>query len=472
MKPQLLLGLNQRIKMTPQLVQSIRLLQLSAVDLEQELTQALDSNVLLEQEEAAAEPEAANYTAADTTVVTGECGWDDPVRDAWAPIMNPPSDYEPPAHWAEPTGGEPRGRILQQIALGISDPDDLAIALAIVDAVDDSGYLTQDLDSLCCDAAVVASRADVERVLGQIQQMEPVGFAARDLRECLLCQLDDLDSRLPGWTLARRLVDTCLALLAHGDGAELAASLEAPIAAVTEAVALIRRLDPKPGAACELSAAIVPDLVVTARDHQWVVSLNPAALPRLRVNASFERALDAEPAGSAQALKEQLQEARWLVRSVEMRQDTLLAVGQAIFSHQTAFLSQGEEALRPLTLKQIASVAGVHESTVSRITTSKYVQTARGVYALKIFFPSQLAGAEGTHASGTAVKATIRRLIKAEPAEAPLRDVDIAAILGRRGIRVARRTVAKYREALGIPSSKDRLLATQEPPLAARRSVK
>ncbi len=465
MKPQLSLGLSQRITMTPQLVQSIRLLQLSAFELERELLDALEDNVLLEREEedlgrAASEDARLELTAAEPEPVDVSAQWDELVPEVWASVGRSVDDSDPESRWAAPEISDPRGRILQQLAVAVADPVELAIALVIVDAVDDSGYLRETPAQICATLAdeVTVSAAEVERVLTVIQRLEPVGFAARTLRECLLRQLEDFPADTAQLALARRMVEHHLDDLAFRDGADLVASLQAPIADIAQAVALIHRLNPKPGAVASEAVAIIPDLVVRQEAGRWLVTLNSAALPRVRVNEGYERVISEPASGASQALKDQMQEARWLVRSVQMRQETMLAVGQAIFTHQCDFLRRGEEGLKALTLKEVADAVGVHESTVSRITTSKYVQTPRGVYALKAFFPSQLSGAQGVNASGAAVKAMIRRMIKNEAPDQPLRDVDIAAILARRGVRVARRTVAKYREALGIASSKERQL--------------
>ncbi len=468
MKPQLALGMGQRITMTPQLVQSIRLLQLSAPQLERELLDALEDNVLLELDEKAAEAADEQVTAAESPEI--EVEWDDTLPESWAPMLPPQDDGDGESRWRVAEQANPRARVLEQVALSIDGPAELALALAIVDAVDDSGYLTRPLDELRAETDSTLDAGQAEALLDRIQRFDPVGYAARNLAECLRRQLQEMNADEPARALALRLVDEQLEALAWADGAELAARMEVPVTAVVAAVSLIHRLDPKPGASEGEAAAVVPDLVVRPRGEGWVVELNPGALPRVRLNAGYERVINDQAAGASSALRQQLQEARWLVRSLQMRHETLLAVGEAIFRHQHAFLRSGDEGLKALTLKEIGEQVGVHESTVSRITTSKYVQTPLGVFSLKHFFPSQLAGAEGVETSGAAVKAMIRRMIGTEPTDRPLRDVDIAAILARRGVRVARRTVAKYREALGIASSKVRAQLGERPPLARGRT--
>ncbi len=447
MQQALSLKISQKVAMTPQLAESIRFLQLSAEELADELKAALEDNVMLEVDE---------EVPAESTVSVD----DDPVpRDAWTVSGRQSSgedDYRFEDRLVESEHKVPM-RILEQAQLQLADDVSLRIAAAIIDATDDNGYLR-------CSTRVIANELsltepvnpdEVEAVLHVLQRLEPAGFGARNLSECLRIQLEELPETMPGRSLALLIVDDHLDSLARLDLDGLGQALDADEDAIAEAIRLIRSLSPKPAAEVELASMVIPDVCVESGEHGWSVSLNNSAVPSLRINPEYERAVSAD--SRARALRTQLQEARWLLRSVEMRNDTLLRATQYIFECQQAFLQRGQTALCPLTLRQVADAIGVHESTISRITTSKYVQTPHGVFSLKTFFPSQLVTAEGVSASGTAVKAMIEKLVSGESPEQPLRDVDFAAILARRGVKIARRTIAKYREALGIASSKDRL---------------
>ena len=309
--------------------------------------------------------------------------------------------------------------------------------------------------------------SEVESVLHTVQRLDPLGYAARNVSECLRAQLEeraDIAHRMhpentndiPQQAIqtALNIVDFHMPLLGRMDLAGIATALAISETEVGQAVRLIRSLSPKPAADESLATAMIPDVSVTGHEQNWTVRVNNSVLPDLRINAEYEQVVSQD--SSAKQLRDQLQDARWLLRSVEMRNDTLLRATRFIFEHQSDFLRVGEVGLRPLTLKFVADGIGVHESTISRITTSKYVQTPHGVFSLKTFFPSQLIAADGVIASGSAVKATIQKLVARETFDSPLRDVDLAAILARRGIKIARRTIAKYREALGIGSSRER----------------
>ena len=465
MKPGLSLNISQKVAMTPQLAASIRFLQLSATELADELKSALDSNVMLEEAPAEDEGDKSARNEAETA------DWSDSGSEraeSWGSGSrnsgSGSSDFsfedrlvvdEPGVHL----------RIVQQIPMHFPDESQQRIALTIVEATDDSGYLRSTVAQLVANLSQVqmVRPAQVEEVLHVIQRLDPIGFASRNLAECLHVQLDErLATRTRAedrperevLALALRVVDFHLEDLGRMDLACIAKALNCSEQDVASAVRLIRTLSPKPAANERVAVAIVPDVTVEQIQGDWIVRLNNSAVPSLRVNAEYERIVSAD--ASAKTLRDQLQNARWLIRSVEMRNDTLLRATRFIFEQQQDFLSRGETALKPLTLKFVADAIGVHESTISRITTSKHVQTPHGVFPLKAFFPSQLVAAEGVTASGAAVKATIQKLIANEPPEQPLRDVDLAAILARRGVRIARRTVAKYREAMHIASSKDR----------------
>lgn len=471
-RPVMQANMGQHMAMTPQLLQSIRMLQLSTLELEQEMRQALETNVMLERaEDEEPADEAADAPATDAApaegaveTVTGmdtnaaahiETDYDWSSRESWS--GGEPQDEDDEAidsRRAAPESSDIRVRALEQLRLVLNDRRDARLAIAIVEHVDDNGYLETSLAGI---AAMLpedldADTEDLERVLSLVQGVEPTGFGARDLGECLLLQLRTL-KQTPARDLAEFVISACLERLAGGDLAQVREALGVSQKEMAAAVDLILSLNPKPGASMNVEAqAIVPDVLVTGAPGNWKIDLNPESLPRLRINGLYERALSNNP---HRALREQLQEARWLIRGLEMRHETLLKTARAIFERQQRFLAEGEEGMLSLTLREIAETIGMHESTVCRVTTAKYVQTPWGVYELKDFFPSQIKGAEG-ETSGTAVKAVIRRIIDTENRADPLCDGAIAALLLRKGVRIARRTVAKYREAMHIAPAKER----------------
>lgn len=468
-RPALHVQMGQHMTLTPQLLQSIRMLQLSTLELEQEVRTALETNVMLEsaeEEEAPAEetpvvqPEAelppapltgTEINAADH--IQSDFDWSS--RESWSGGEPQDDDEEAiDSRRASPASSDIRVRALEQLRLVLNGRQDARLAIAIVEHIDDNGYLEKTLAEIAATLPddLEAGEAELERVLALVQTVEPTGFGARDLRECLLLQLLQQKPSAKR-DLAEFIISACLERLAGGDFTEVCAALEIGNAELNAAVDLILSLDPKPGASGSAEAtAVIPDVLISGQPGNWKVDLNPEALPRLRINTLYERALNNNP---HRALREQLAEARWLIRGLEMRHETLLKTATAIFRRQQKFLSQGEEGMAPLTLREIAETIGMHESTVCRVTSNKYVQTPWGVYELKDFFPSQINGAEG-ETSGTAVKAVIRRIIDTENRNDPLCDGAIAALLLRNGVRIARRTVAKYREAMHIGSAKDR----------------
>ena len=474
MKPALHLHTGQHMSMTPQLLQSIRLLQLSTLELEQELRQSLETNVMLENEEeadeegAAAEAETLAQQAQDQNTEAEVSGCDSAAAqkveadydslNAEPVSASEHRDEEEPieARTAAPAPEDMRVQVLEQLQLMVHTPREARLVGALLEAVDANGYLEQGLEQILesFDDEFDASLEELEAALTLLQGVEPSGFAARDLRECLLLQLRAMHGQTPELELAIFVVSACLERLAGGNLAEVCTALEVDNRSMSRAVDLILSLNPKPGAAAAAAAqAVVPDVLVSGIKGSWKVELNAATLPRVRVNATYERMLNA--GANHRALREQLQEARWLVRGVEMRHDTLLRTARAIFERQQEFLRRGEEGMAPLTLREIADAIGMHESTVCRVTSNKYVLTPWGIYELKAFFPSQLGSAEG-ETSGTAVRAMIRRIIDTESRKSPLCDGAIAAILHRNGVSVARRTVAKYRESMKIAPAKER----------------
>ena len=468
LKQSLQLKLGQSLTMTPQLQQAIRLLQMPALELQAHIAELLESNVMLEQEEPEEEVElAANFTAVaqpppDETSEPVEV---EVVDQPWADRPGTGSDAgraeddeERDREFADERGESLREHLLGQLELAGLSQNDLAVATAIVDALNDDGYLTESLAEI---GAMLRPELDwdeeeLERVLMLVQMLEPVGIAARDLAECLSLQLAQLDPATPALSLARQIVTTHLGLLAQRDHAPLRKATGAADEDLELAIALVRACHPRPGSVISSARTeyVVPDVFVRRTAKGWAVELNPGTLPRVRVNQDYAGALGR---GSAHGtLRTQLQEARWLLKSLEIRNDTLLKVARAIVERQADFLNHGEEHMRPMILKDIAVAIAMHESTISRITSGKYLHTPRGVFELRYFFSSQVDGGDGQSTSSTAIRAKIRKLIKEEDSTNPLSDSRLAEMLSTEGIPVARRTVAKYREGLGIASSAER----------------
>ena len=445
MKANMRVGMSQGVNLTPQLLQSIRLLQLTAPQLEQELRQALERNPLLEQEES--DDEAADDTAADAAGLEA-AAWDELPEPAFLSggSAGVGGDEDGVLRIADGESSDPRLRLLRLLSLHWA-AQDLPVAAWWLDQCDDRGYLEQPLDALLADArAAFPERADEVGLLRlRLLHGDWPGMAAADAGECLSAQLRALPADATR-ALALRILAAHLDLLATHDEAALAAATGAAPDAVRAAMGMILGLRPHPVQApvAEVHEHIVPDVVAWHAGGAWRVALNRRGTPQLRIAAHCERAL----AGSQHAaLRGLLDEARWLVRGVAMRNDTLLRTAQVLVERQSGFLDQGPEAILPLTLREVADAIGVHESTVSRIVSGKYIQTPRGTFELKRMFAVRL---EGAGIAGSAVKAMVKRLIDAEPANAPLPDDVIAGLLARQGVRIARRTVAKYRDQLSI----------------------
>ncbi len=444
MKGTMRAGMVQGVNLTPQLLQSIRLLQLTAPQLEQELRQALDRNPLLEQEEPAEEPEGEGGDAA-----TEAAGWDElpePVFLSGGGIHGGDGD-DAAARIADGASSDPRQRLLGELALHW-DPRDLEVAAWWLDRCDDRGYLEAPLDELLAQAreAFPARADDVAGLRLRLLHGDWPGMAAAGVAECLRAQLM-VQPDTPARALAMRILADHLDLLAGHDEPALAAALGAGPDRVREAVSLVLGLRPHPvEAPASEDAHIVPDVVAWRANGAWRVALNPRTAPRLRIAPHCESALAGSGGGHA-PLRGLLDEARWLVRGLAMRHDTLLRTAQVLVERQRGFLERGDEAIAPLTLREVADAIGVHESTVSRIVNGKYMQTPRGTIELKRLFAVRL---EGAQIAGSAVKAMVKRLIDTEPANAPLADDVIAGLLARQGVRIARRTVAKYRDQLSI----------------------
>ena len=473
MKQTLQLRIGQQLTMTPQLQQAIRLLQLSSLELRMEIQQALESNLMLEldeddeQEPRTAEDadSAGDGTAAEDAipdVLPLDTSWDDYYDGSTA--LSAPSDddlaQDPIDNRSVSSGSGLRDHLLAQVELERLTERERVIAEVIVDAVGDDGYLTQTTEELL--AACPFDEVDgdeLEAVLARIQRLDPTGVAARDPGEALSVQLEQMPAQTPWRDEALRACRDHLDLLGERRLEALQEALGVDEAGLGEVLDLIRSLDPRPGAQLseDTPDAVIPDIIVRRRDGSWQVELNEETAPRLRINAYYASLIrKADRSADNNCLRNHLQEARWLIKSLRSRNETLLRVASAIVERQQAFLDQGEEAMQPLVLREIAEAVEMHESTISRITTNKYMLTPRGTFELKYFFSSHVATSDGGEASATAIRARIRRLIAEEDRARPLSDSAIARILQQEGVQVARRTVAKYRESLAIASSTER----------------
>jgi RNA polymerase sigma-54 factor len=479
MKPTLQVRLGQQLTLTPQLRLAIRLLQLSAVELETEVNAAIDANPLLEREEEA-EPTAFEDAAAgrfdEIAPPSGDADTAT-VREPVEAAVDALDEDAPEFRWEDerPAGegfdgedredsraasGGLREHLVWQLQLSHLPPRDLAIGEALIEAIDEDGYLQAGFDDIR--AGLPPSRqptdADIEAVLLLVQRFDPVGVGARNLSECLCVQLGLLSTDTPGLALARQVATSHLDALARHGALKLATTLDTSVGAMDQAVALLRSLDPRPGASIGGSEPeyIVPDAIAYRQGGLWKVATHGGSQPRIGINRHYERLIGKSTREDDSYLRAQLQEARWLIKSLETRADTLLRVARAIVRQQSGFLEHGAQAMRPLTLREVAEELGLHESTISRATTRKYLRTPRGTFEFKYFFSSGIATDGGGGASATAIQAMIKRLVEAENPRSPLSDAKLADLLKAEGIPVARRTVAKYREAMNIASSHER----------------
>lgn len=478
MKPALQLRIQSQLALTPQLQQAIKLLQLSSMELELELNQALESNPLLDLDEEEPEEEAVEEFAPPEHTVSAPVDSTD-ERNSDIPDSAPDYDDTPldlggdmrdyrVSGSADDEGIESqdaesedlRDHLLWQLNLTPLSARDRGIATAIIEAINDDGYLDESNEVICESLSdlFTASVDQVEAVRHRVQRFDPVGVASRSLSECLDVQLEALDPETPGLGMARKLVVDCLDLLARNDRTRLCQKLKATEDELDTVIELVRSLSPKPGAGYSSAAAeyVAPDAYAHKVNGRWQVSLSPNCQPRLAINEHYASLIARAQRDDANYLRGQLQEARWLIKSLKTRAETVLKVAQSIVQAQAGFLEFGAEAMRPLVLRDVAEEIEMHESTVSRVTTRKYLHTPRGTFEFKYFFSSGVSTVDGGAASATAIQAMIRKLIDEEKAARPMSDQALAVELNRRGISVARRTVAKYREALNIPSSNDR----------------
>jgi RNA polymerase sigma-54 factor len=492
MKQSLQLRIGQSLTMTPQLQQAIKLLQLSSLELQSEIQQTLDENPLLEQDDDLGEISLVDRETIKNSDTDSQNEDHNEVKTSTDNIADSraeqtlPDELDIDAHWDEiydtaPTTSQAnhddnrdmfenqakqedalKEHLLWQLnGMRLSETD-YEVGLAIIDSTDDTGYLTQSLEDIYTGLKTQLEGIEfdeVEAVLNLIQHFDPIGVSARSPAECMLIQLQQYSKETPHLTKAMVLVDQHLEQLANNDVALLKRRLQATDIELAAIIKLIQTTNPHPGHLISENHAqyIVPDVYVRKHQDQWSVSINHENVPKLRINDQYAGLIQrADNSKQNTYLKDHLQEARWFIKSLQSRNDTLLRVSQAIVQRQHAFLDYGDEAMQPMVLRDIAELLEMHESTISRVTTNKFIHTPRGILELKFFFSSHVSTADGGECSATAIRAIIKKLVAAEPQEKPLSDNKIALLLGDQGINVARRTVAKYREALHIPPSNER----------------
>lgn len=488
MKPSLQLKFSQQLTMTPQLQQAIRLLQLSTLDLQQEIQEALESNPLLEVEES---PEGLNGEAALAEVSKNDkkeesvevasdsleandaiensdvpdelpldSTWDEyySASSAPAPMSGGGGDEE--TVFQGETSENIQDHLLWQMQLTPFSETDAAIAIAIIDSIDDSGYLTISTEEVLASMDNEEIELDeVECVLKRIQMFDPIGSGSRSPQECLLVQLRQFAEGTPWVEEAKTLITDYSDLLGSKDYRTLMRKTRLKEADLAEAMRLLQTLNPRPGSALITGEPeyVIPDVSVNKKNGRWVVELNPDSLPKLNVNQQYAAmSRNARNSSDSQFIRSHMQEAKWFIKSLESRNDTLLKVANCIVQQQMGFFEHGPEMMKPMVLNDVAEMVDMHESTISRVTTQKYMHTPRGIYELKYFFSSHVATESGGECSSTAIRALIKKLVAAEKPNKPLSDSKIAQLLADQGIKVARRTIAKYRESLSIPPSNQR----------------
>jgi RNA polymerase sigma-54 factor len=492
MKPALELKLGQHLTITPQLQQAIRLLQLSSLELHQEIQEALETNPLLEEEEPVSQDDTDEPESLTEPSIESELEATDDRMEHVGPSENDispedrdwqqASDYtstgtsssgtrdsdDQPDFESRNSAPESLGDHLEwQLRMTPMSVRDQEIAYTLIDSINDDGYLMTSLEDITDtvtkdlpDTEEPVEVDEVEAVLHQIQNFDPLGVGARDLSECLLIQLRTLDPDTSYLQLAMQLAQAdSLAALAKRDAAQLRRKLKVSADDMQAAVALIQSMNPRPGAGVNApqAAYIIPDVIVRKYKGIWRVELNGEVAPRLRVNQVYQGMIQQDKASKDKKyLQEQLQQAKWFIKSVNSRNDTLLKVARTIVDRQRAFFDHGPEAMKPLVLHDIAKTVEMHESTISRVTTNKYMLTPRGILELKYFFSSHVGTSDGGTCSATAIRSLIKKLVDEESTEKPISDSKIALFLESEGINVARRTVAKYRESMNIPPSSQR----------------
>lgn len=456
MKTTMQLNLSQSLTLTPQLQQAIRLLQLSTLDLSQEIQQLAESNPMLDVEDVSL-PSSSDEKVLSREI---EASWQTYGGRSSRPISEETPNYE--HFYSAPVSLH--DHLTWQMELTPFSEMDKAIATIIIDAIEDGGFLTCSLEDIqsalhVTDQDDLPDLDEIEAVLHRIQRFDPIGCGARDLVECLILQLEQLPPETLWTSQAKRVITDFIDLLAHRNYRDLMRKTKLSEDDLASVLKVIHGLNPKPGALIENNKAeyVTPDVIVSKQDEHWIVELNPEAMPRCRINANYAAlARQADRKQDSTYLKNHLQEARWFIKSLQSRNDTLLRVAKRIVEYQQEFLEQGEEAMKPLVLHHIADDLGLHESTISRVTTQKFMHTPRGVFELKYFFSSHVGTSAGGECSSTAIRALVKKLIAAENPRKPLSDNKIAQLIKEQGIDVARRTIAKYRESMSIPASHER----------------
>ena len=467
--------------MTPQLQQAIRLLQLSTLDLQTEIQQTLEENPLLELDEDLS-PAEQSKEQSETDIAAGDqqidletrqdIPEDMPVDTKWEDIYDITTASAAGGQAASDSnndflenqsvaGNSLAEHLLWQLQNTPISDNDLLIAIAIIDGINDDGYLTESLEDIhqSLREDIDIDFDEVEAVLHRIQHMDPLGVGARDLKECLLLQLETYDSQDPMIADVRMLISEHLDLLGLHDYARLQRKTRRNQQELQQLIQFIQTLNPRPGSLISGNTAeyIVPDIYVRKVKGEWVVELNHEAAPKIRINEMYARHIRGSGRSKDGAsLRNSLQEARWFLKSLQSRHETLYRVGNAIVQRQRLFLEHGAEGMKPMVLRDIAEELDMHESTISRVTTQKYMHTPRGVFEFKFFFSSHVSTADGGECSATAIRAMIKKLIDNENPQKPLSDNKISGFLVKEGINVARRTVAKYRESMSIPPSNER----------------
>lgn len=473
--------------MTPQLQQAIRLLQLSTLDLQQEIQEALDSNPLLEaddgQDFAAGDVQDLNSQDNETPSSNDhsenlEAGdalekqelpdelpvdttWDEYYSASSAPASSSAGSDEDSVYQGE-TSDNIQDHLLWQMRLTPFSENDAAIAIAIIDSIDESGYLTVSTEDILQSLDIENEEVEldeVECVLKRIQMFDPVGVGSRSVQECLLVQLRQFAADTPWLEEAKALIVEYSDLLAAKDYRTLMRKARLKEEELREALRLLQTLNPRPGSAIVTSEPeyVIPDVSVAKKNGRWMVELNPDSLPKLSINQQYAAmSRNARNSSDSQFIRSHMQEAKWFIKSLESRNETLLKVANCIVQQQQGFFEYGPEAMKPMVLNDVAEMVDMHESTISRVTTQKYMHTPRGIYELKYFFSSHVATESGGECSSTAIRALIKKLVAAEKPAKPLSDSKIAQLLADQGIMVARRTIAKYRESLSIPPSNQR----------------
>jgi len=491
MKQSLYLGHEQRLHMTPQLQQAIKLLQLSTIDLQTEIQNVLDSNFMLEVAEEDHDNKAqkentqnenqdnnqqasAEASTSDTGDLTSKAEIPDelPLDSKWEDVYDGSTSYSQSApddrqeQWesANQTGETLREHLTWQMELTPFSDNDREIAITLIDSIAEDGYLHIPLEEihqglLNEDSDDPIEMDEVEAVLHRIQQFDPLGVGARNLEECLLVQLQHFPANTPHLKLATDLIRTHLAALGNRDFNRIMRQMRINQETLSAIIELIQSLNPRPGENITPAKPeyIVPDVYVKKIKGHWRVDLNPETMPKIRINQQYAKLIRRnDSSDDTNSLRDHLQEARWFLKSLQSRNETLMKVANCIVERQRGFLDYGEEAMKPLVLRDIAETVEMHESTISRVTTQKYMHTPRGIFEFKYFFSSHVNTTEGGVCSATAIRAIIKKLIAAENPAKPLSDSKIADLLLKQGIKVARRTITKYREAMFISSSNER----------------